>query len=97
MSLFKETLHKLTSTAGYSCVVNGDDPTTEAEYNEVVEWRSEGTITWTQFQTELYKLQRAAEYPDFKDYLDGIVKGDQAQVQAYIDACVAVKNKYPKP
>lgn len=44
-----------------------------------------------------YKDLRAAEYPDFKDYLDGIVKGDQAQIQAYIDACLAVKAKYPKP
>ena len=43
-----------------------------------------------------YIAKRAAEYPDFKDYLDGIVKGDQAQIQAYIDACNAVKNKYPK-
>jgi hypothetical protein len=45
---------------------------------------------------EAYKFKRAAEYPDFRDYLDGIVKGDQAQVQAYIDACLAVKAKYPK-
>ncbi len=44
-----------------------------------------------------YKDLRAAEYPDFKDYLDGVVKGDQAQIQAYIDACLAVKAKYPKP
>lgn len=43
-----------------------------------------------------YKAKRASEYPDFKDYLDGIVKGDAAQVQAYIDACNAVKAKYPK-
>jgi hypothetical protein len=43
-----------------------------------------------------YKIDRRREYPDFKDYLDGIVKGDQAQVQAYIDACLAVKAKYPK-
>lgn len=43
-----------------------------------------------------YKENRAKEYPDFKDYLDGIVKGDTAQVQAYIDACNAVKAKYPK-
>ena len=43
-----------------------------------------------------YKAKRAAEYPNFHDYLDGIVKGDQAQVQAYIDACLAVKAKYPK-
>lgn len=40
---------------------------------------------------------RAAEYPPMTDYLDGIVKGNQAQVQAYIDACLAVKAKYPKP
>lgn len=44
-----------------------------------------------------YQRQRAAEYPPMTDYLDGIVKGDQAQVQAYIDACLAVKAKYPKP
>lgn len=44
-----------------------------------------------------YQRQRAAEYPPMADYLDGIVKGDQAQVQAYIDACIAVKAKYPKP
>lgn len=46
--------------------------------------------------SEAYKEKRAAEYPDFRDYLDGIVKGDDAQVQAYIDACLAVKAKYPK-
>jgi len=46
--------------------------------------------------SEAYKVKRAAEYPPYTDYLDGIVKGDNAQVQAYIDACLAVKNKYPK-
>lgn len=44
-----------------------------------------------------YQRQRASEYPPMADYLDGIVKGDQAQVQAYIDACLAVKAAYPKP
>ena len=43
-----------------------------------------------------YKAKRVAEYPPYTDYLDGIVKGDNTQVQAYIDACLAVKNKYPK-
>jgi hypothetical protein len=43
-----------------------------------------------------YIDKRAAEYPDFRDYLDGIVKGDQAQIDAYIAACQAVKAKYPK-
>jgi len=46
--------------------------------------------------SEAYKAKRAAEYPPYTDYLDGIVKGDNTQVQAYIDACLAVKNKHPK-
>lgn len=44
-----------------------------------------------------YQRLRAPEYPPMADYLDGIVKGDQAQVDAYIAACQAVKEKYPKP
>jgi hypothetical protein len=44
-----------------------------------------------------YQRLRAAEYPDFKEYLDGVVKSDQAQIDAYIAACQAVKEKYPKP
>jgi len=45
---------------------------------------------------EAYKNLRSKEYPPITDYIDGIVKGDNAQVQAYIDACLAVKAKYPK-
>jgi hypothetical protein len=44
-----------------------------------------------------YKRQRVAEYPPVTDYIDGVVKGDQAQIDAYIAACLAVKAKYPKP
>jgi hypothetical protein len=44
-----------------------------------------------------YAELRAASYPDFRDYLDGIVKSDQTQIQNYINACLAVKAKYPKP
>lgn len=44
-----------------------------------------------------YQRLRAAEYPPMADYLDGIVKNDQEQIQKYIDACQAVKDKYPKP
>jgi hypothetical protein len=44
----------------------------------------------------LVKSNRAKEYPDFKDYLDGIVKGDQQQIDKYIADCLAVKAKYPK-
>jgi len=39
---------------------------------------------------------RKAEYPDIYDYMDGIVKSDQAQIDKYIADCQAVKDKYSK-
>jgi hypothetical protein len=44
-----------------------------------------------------YAINRRMEYPPVADYIDGVVKGDQAQIQDYIDKCLAVKQKYPKP
>jgi hypothetical protein len=44
-----------------------------------------------------YISKRQSEYPPMEDYLDGIVKGDTAQVDKYISDCQAVKVKYPKP
>jgi hypothetical protein len=49
------------------------------------------------YAAKQYQRDRASEYPSITDYIDGVVKGDQAQIQAYIDACLAVKAKYPKP
>jgi hypothetical protein len=46
---------------------------------------------------EAYIAKRQREYPQITDYIDGVVKGDQAQIDAYIAACQAVKTKYPKP
>ena len=43
-----------------------------------------------------YRQKRAKEYPPATDYLDGVVKSDQVQIQKYIDDCKAVKVKYPK-
>ena len=40
--------------------------------------------------------KRKISYPPITDYLDGIVKGDQAQIDKYISDCLAVKEKYPK-
>lgn len=51
----------------------------------------------TAFDTLQYSQKRAIEYPPITDYLDGIVKGDQVQIDTYIAACQAVKVKYPKP
>jgi hypothetical protein len=43
-----------------------------------------------------YAQLRAQAYPPITDYIDGVVKGDQAQIDAYIAACLAVKAQYPK-
>jgi hypothetical protein len=43
-----------------------------------------------------YIAKRQAEYPPITDYLDGVAKADQAQIDKYIADCQAVKNKYPK-
>jgi hypothetical protein len=43
-----------------------------------------------------YQRLRAPEYPPITDYLDGVVKGDHSQIETYIAACLAVKEKYPK-
>jgi len=72
---------------------------------EYAHWLPAGSVPITDEEAEAlrpkpiapsYQELRAAEYPPMTDYLDGIVKGDQAQVQKYIDACLAVKAKYPK-
>ena len=44
-----------------------------------------------------YEEKRVGEYPPMSEYLDAIVKGDEVQKQKYIDDCLAVKAKYPKP
>jgi hypothetical protein len=50
-----------------------------------------------EYQQLEYQRKRVVEYPPITQYIDGVVKGDQAQIQAYIDTCMMVKRKYPKP
>jgi hypothetical protein len=70
-------------TAG---AMDKDGTKVEIDMNQVNAW----------VNPSAYKYQRQAEYPDFKDYLDGVVKGDQVQIDKYIADCLAVKAKYPK-
>lgn len=70
-----------------------NDVAYDADGNEVA-YDKEAVQAYVDSQT--YIAKRQAEYPPMADYLDAIVKGDTAQQQAYIDACLAVKAKYPK-
>lgn len=86
---FEDAIYKL-----YPNVVRTiEDKAFDAQGNEVV---YDLDLVNAEVQKTAYIAKRQAEYPPFTDYLDGVVKGDQAQIQAYIDACQAVKAKYPK-
>jgi len=86
---------------GEEWVLNGDEysglqwlsdsecPTEEELLEEISRLQSE-------YDAKEYQRLRAAEYPDFREYLDGIVKQDQNQIDKYISDCLEVKNKYPK-
>jgi hypothetical protein len=50
----------------------------------------------TEYDALEYSRKRKAEYPPMENYLDGIVKDDQTQIDKYIADCKAVKKKYPK-
>ena len=64
---------------------------------EEAEIRAEWAANEAKQKATAYIEARRSEYPPVTDYLDGVVKGDQAQIDAYIAACLAVKAKYPKP
>jgi hypothetical protein len=92
-----------TLTPGAEWVLNGDDwdgltwlsddvkkPTKKAVDAEIKRLKKEYADTE-------YQRLRQPEYPPIEQYLDGVVKGDQAQIDAYIAACLEVKSKFPKP
>ena len=93
------------STAILSLVPNAEFVNREG----VIEWHNPSTAPVSdeqidqelirlqqQYELDSYKRNRLAEYPPITDYIDGVVKGDQTQINAYIAACQAVKAKYPK-
>jgi hypothetical protein len=47
--------------------------------------------------TEAVHQERRAAYPPIEDYIDGVVKGDDAQVSAYKAKCLEVKKRHPLP
>lgn len=88
-----------------------------SEYNKTVsneEWQAsnysayieDGEIILGYKDTRSYAQKRAAEYPNYEEYLDAQVKinsndevliaqGQTQLAQYYID-CLTIKNKYPK-
>jgi hypothetical protein len=85
----------LTIIALYPNVVGiTGDNAFDAEGNPVT---YDETAVQAYIDSHAYIAKRQAEYPPMTDYLDGIAKGDQAQINKYIADCQAVKSRYPKP
>ena len=84
-----EAIYKTNPTV---VTIRGDEAF-DAEGNPVT---YDETAVQAYIDAHAYIAKRAAEYPSFIDYLDGVVKGDQAQIAKYIADCNAVKAKYPK-
>ncbi len=72
--------------------IRGDEAF-DAEGNAVV---NDEAAVQAYMDAHAYIAKRQAEYPPMTDYLDGIAKGDQAQINKYIADCQAVKSRYPK-
>jgi hypothetical protein len=84
-----EAIYKLNPTV---VTIRGDDAF-DAQDNPVI-YDKEAVQAYA--DSKAYIAKRQAEYPPMTDYLDGIVKADQAQIAKYIADCNAVKAKYPK-
>ena len=89
MIQFSEAIYKL----NLSVVTIRGDIAYDADGNEVA---YDKAAVQAYVNANAYIDKRASEYPPITDYLDGIVKGDQAQINKYIADCLAVKAKYPK-
>ena len=75
------------------CHIDGNKVAYDVNGNEVAYDKS---AVDAYVNAHAYIAKRASEYPPITDYLDGVVKGDQTQIDKYIADCLAVKAKYPK-
>ena len=78
--------------------INSDGSGESCFVSEITKWLEEGNkpLPADIPPPPTYQELRVREYPPIEDYLDGIVKADDLQVQKYIDDCLAVKAKHPK-
>jgi hypothetical protein len=96
-----QALQNLRPNSGFSfdgtdlLSIKWTDPTITAPTLDEI--RSEYQRIEDEFNYKEYQRLRAAAYPPIEDYLDAVVKNDQSQIDAYIAACLAVKQQYPKP
>jgi hypothetical protein len=86
-------IHDIIFKLNPNVVVIRGDVAYDADGNEVA---YDKTAVQAYVDAHAYIAKRASEYPNVTEYLDGVVKGDQAQIDKYIADCLAVKARHPK-
>ena len=72
--------------------IYGDKPD-EVVWNDV---KAKLDELQAEYDAQDYARKRKVAYPDIYDYMDGIVKNDQTQIDKYIADSQAVKARYKK-
>ena len=90
--------YKLNANGNSANIVGTENWVNTYANTEYLLWLSEGNTPEPAdiLPAPTYQELRAAAYPNILDLIDGLVKDDAAQIQAYKDACLAVKVLYPK-
>ena len=99
MTDISKAIKAINPTAEFS--VNAED------YEQITWLNSTPVISRENIETKLnelkaeydaldYARKRKEAYPDIYDYMDGIVKNDQTQIDKYIADSQAVKARYKK-
>lgn len=94
MKLYKDLNNKIYAyepDGSQDHLIGDKTPITQEQADAIIAQQDQA-----RFDALTYAEKRRSEYPSILDYIDGVVKGDQAQIDAYITACQAIKAKYPK-
>lgn len=83
-------------TATEEVIVGKDEAENDIIETKLVHIYEEVDVDVEAWKKENYAILRKAFYPNMAEYLDAVVKGDEEAQQAYIDACLAVKERFPK-
>lgn len=83
-------------TATEEIVVGQDEAGNDIIETKLVHVYEEVGVDIEAWKKENYAILRKAFYPQMTDYMDAVVKGDTEAQKAYIDACLAVKERFPK-
>jgi hypothetical protein len=94
MKLFKDTNNEIfayASDGSQDHLIGNKVAVTQEEANQLIASKQQA-----EFNSLTYVEKRIMSYPPISNYIDGVVKGDQEQIDKYIADCLAVKAQYPK-